>query len=268
MTTSASKSLSRRQMLCAGTAAGAFALAGSSREALAAAPAADPDPDFTATLLRMTDVKARRGSLSVKDGYIALLSVITAIGLEADMERAVTAALDDGLSPDEVKETVYQATPYCGMARVAQVLPAVNAALTKKGVKLPLASQATVTDADRFEKGRDVQVGIYGDRIRNMHRNAAPGQKAIIVDDLSGWCFGDYYTRKVLDLRQRELVTFVVIAAMGGCEGQLRGHTSGNITVGATKQNLIDAIRIAEPYLGFPRTLNALGVVNQVLKEE
>ncbi|MDO5532500.1 carboxymuconolactone decarboxylase family protein [Sutterella sp.] len=259
------KDITRRKMLCAGTAAAAGAIAATSQ--VFAAPAEpDPDPDLTDMRVRMTDVKARRGSLSVKDAHIALITVITAIGLPGDMGPAVEAALNDGVSPVEIKEAIIQTTPYCGLARPASVLPAVNAVMKARGIALPLPSQATVTNETRLADGIKVQTGIFGDRILEMHKNTPAEQKGIIVDDLSGWCFGDYYTRKTLDLRQRELVTFVTIAALGGCESQLRSHTNANIKVGATKQNLIDAIRIAEPYLGFPRTLNALGVVNEVLK--
>ena len=38
---------------------------------------------------------------------------------------------------------------------------------------------------------------------------------------LAANCFGDYYTRTGLSLKQRELVTFCYIAAQGGCESQL-----------------------------------------------
>ena len=41
---------------------------------------------------------------------------------------------------------------------------------------------------------------------------------------LAANCFGDYYTRKGLDLAQRELITFCFLMAQGGCEPQLIAH--------------------------------------------
>ena len=41
----------------------------------------------------------------------------------------------------------------------------------------------------------------------------------------------------------------------------MKAHIAANLSVGATKQNLTDALRVADPLLGFPRTLNALGLV-------
>ena len=80
---------------------------------------------------------------------------------------------------------------------------------------------------------------------------------------LEGFCFGDFYTRDGLDDQQRELITFVFIATLGGCENQLRGHIQGNLNVGNDKEKLISAMTVIMPYIGFPRTLNALAIVNE-----
>ena len=61
-----------------------------------------------------------------------------------------------------------------------------------------------------------------------------------------------------------ELITFTFIATLGGCENQLRGHTQGNLAVGNTKETLISAITLILPYIGFPRALNALAIVNEI----
>ena len=82
------------------------------------------------------------------------------------------------------------------------------------------------------------------------------------------FCFGDVYTRKGLDLKNRELLTFSILSALGGCENQVKAHVQGNINVGNSKRNLIDALAQSLPYIGFPRTLNALACVNAVVPEE
>lgn len=84
-------------------------------------------------------------------------------------------------------------------------------------------------------------------------------------DFLSAHCFGDFYTRKGLDMKQRELLTFCVIASLGGCENQLRAHVQANLTAGNTRDDLLEAITQIQPYIGFPRTLNAISIVNEVI---
>ena len=91
----------------------------------------------------------------------------------------------------------------------------------------------------------------------------APEGQEHIQDYLSAFCFGDIYTRGVLDLKTRELLTLCIISALGGCESQVKSHVQGNLSVGNSKQTLVDAMTQCLPYMGFPRTLNALACINQ-----
>ena len=90
---------------------------------------------------------------------------------------------------------------------------------------------------------------------------AAPKNQKNIQDDLSAYCFGDFYTRKFLAIHERELLTFAILASQGGCEGQVKAH------VGNGKEVLLAALTVCLPYIGFPRTLNALSCINEVLPE-
>ena len=79
-------------------------------------------------------------------------------------------------------------------------------------------------------------------------------------------CFGDYYTRGGLDFRQRELITFCFLAAQGGCEPQLVSHAAANMRVGNGREFFIKVISQCLPYIGYPRSLNALRCVNEAAK--
>ena len=79
-------------------------------------------------------------------------------------------------------------------------------------------------------------------------------------------CFGDYYTRGGLDFRQRELITFCFLAEQGGCEPQLVSHAAANMRVGNGREFLIKVISQCLPYIGYPRSLNALRCVNEAAK--
>ncbi|MEK3685023.1 carboxymuconolactone decarboxylase family protein [Paenibacillus sp. FSL R10-2736] len=63
----------------------------------------------------------------------------------------------------------------------------------------------------------------------------------------------------------RELLTLCILCALGGADGQVKAHLQGNI--GHDKQTLIAAITQCLPYIGFPRTLNALACVNEIIPE-
>jgi 4-carboxymuconolactone decarboxylase len=68
-------------------------------------------------------------------------------------------------------------------------------------------------------------------------------------------------------LKTRELLTLCIVSALGGAEGQMKAHVQGNLNVGNDKEGLIDAITHCLPYMGFPRTLNALACINDIRPE-
>lgn len=80
---------------------------------------------------------------------------------------------------------------------------------------------------------------------------------------LSANCFGDHLTRTGLDVPTRELLTFSMLVSLGGCEPQVKGHVAANLNVGNDRAVLLDVITQLLPYIGYPRTLNALRVLNQ-----
>ena len=211
------------------------------------------DPDMDAIVARMMNVTKRGTTLATNQKYFVLLATCAAQGLSEEAEGVTAAALKAAVEPIAIKEAVYQTAPYVGIGRVKEALEGVNKALKEAGVRLPLASQTAVNDQNRF-----------GDAITQMHKNTTEPMKPLMINDLSGYCFGDFYTRTGMSVKDRELVVFAAIAALGGCEAQLKAHADANLKEGATKQNLIDALQVAVPLNGFPRTLNAVTVVNSI----
>ena len=55
------------------------------------------------------------------------------------------------------------------------------------------------------------------------------------------------------------MITFCFLLAQGSCENQLRGHTAG-------KEKLYSVVEQCMPYVGYPRNLNAMGVIDEVAK--
>lgn len=166
-------------------------------------------------------------------------------------------ALDAGVSAVMVKETVYQSVDYLGIGRMLPFLQIVNEELTKRGTSLPLEKQATTTMEDRLEKGAAAQAEIFGDHMKEAWKTGH------INRWLAANCFGDYYTRMGLTLAQREMITFCFLMAQGGCEPQLIAHAKGNMNLGNDKEFLLKVVSQCLPYIGYPRSLNAIGCVNR-----
>ena len=194
-----------------------------------------------------------------------MVQLAALIGCQALHEYRVMlgAALANGITPVEAREIIYQAVPYAGMGKVFDFIHATNDILSERGVQLPLDPQATTTPATRAEKGRAIQEQIVGaDRVERMYASAA-GDELHVQQFLSANCFGDYYTRTGIDVPTRELLTFAMLTALGGCDPQVKGHVAANLNVGNDRQTLLSALTALLPFIGYPRTLNALAAVNE-----
>lgn len=193
---------------------------------------------------------------------VSLVSLTASQGTDM-IKPHVETALNIGVSPIEIKEALYQCSPYVGYPRVFAALEKANEVFKEKNISLPIESQSTVTESTRFDKGLETQVSIFGDAILAAHSNAAPNQKHI-QNFLSANCFGDFYTRKGLDLKTRELLTFIMIISLGGAEPQAIAHANANIKMGNSKDMMLEAVTQCLPYIGYPRTLNAITIINNI----
>jgi 4-carboxymuconolactone decarboxylase len=78
--------------------------------------------------------------------------------------------------------------------------------------------------------------------------------------------FGDVFHIGDLDDRTRELIT-VVLLVTNQTLPQLRSHTAAALNVGATPIEIREAVYQCAPFLGFPKTLNGITVINEVFAD-
>ena len=222
------------------------------------------DPEFIELFDNWAfDEVIRHSRLGTKTRVMMVLASTIASQALGEYKVMINAALNVGITPVVIKEILYQSVPYVGIAKAFDFIHATNQSFQEKEIALPLEGQSTTTSETRHERGLALQKSIFGDRIEKM-REESPRDQLHIQDFLSANCFGDYYTRSGLDLNTRELVTFAILISMGGCEPQVKGHIQGNLNVGNNKEVLLDVVTQLLPYIGYPRTLNALRCLNEV----
>lgn len=205
--------------------------------------------------------------LDDKTRFIAILAVLLGCQGIEEYRAMLPAALNFGVTPVEIKEITYQAVAYLGIGRVFPFLKANNEFFAAKGISLPLEGQATTTPEQRLAAGTAAQVEIFGEGMRDFYASG-PEETRHINFWLTDNCFGDYYTRTGLTARQREMITFCFLAAQGGCEPQLISHAAANIRLGNDQAFLIRVVSQCVPYIGYPRSLNALRCVSEAAKAE
>ena len=224
------------------------------------------DPELDDIFSNFTKEVQEYGALDIKTRLMVTLASNIASQAQAEYRITLESALNEGIAPIEIKEILYQSVAYAGMAKVRNFIGITNDILLARGVRLPLEEQSVVSSETRFNKGLELQKSIFGERIEQMHKNAPDNQKHI-QRYLSANCFGDYQTRSGLNVKTRELITFSILVSLGGCESQVKSHIQGNANVGNNKDTLLAVVTQLLPFIGYPRTLNAIACLNEVIPE-
>lgn len=224
----------------------------------------DTDPEWVDIVVNFSQSETTNvNTLTEKEQMLCILSALLGSQGMGEFQNMLHAALNMGVDPIAIKETIYQATAYLGIGRTYDFLIAANEIMEQHGVKLPLAPQATTDETTRFDAGLAKQVALFGSGMAKR-QTEGPVLRRNVNRWLADNCFGDYYTRTGLNDQEREMITFCFILAQGGCENQLRGHTAGNFGVGNDKEKLYSVVEQCMPYIGYPRTLNAMNIIDEV----
>lgn len=206
----------------------------------------------------------QQGGLEDAERELITIAVLAALGTPDQCRAHVACALSVGATSTQIKEAIYQCAPYIGFPRTLVAAAQANQVFEQRGISLPHPAQAAVTEENRLEKGLEAQMAIFGEETISKMRAAAPEDLRHIQDYLSAYCFGDIASRGGLDARMREMITLSVLCALGGCEAQVRSHIQGNLNMGNSRETIISVLTQCLPYIGFPRTLNAISCLNEI----
>lgn len=207
------------------------------------------------------------GNLDDKTRELITITILTTNPSLPQLPAHAHAALNAGVTPIEIREAVYQLSPFIGFPKVLNALDSINSVFKSRGIKLPLENKGTVNENERFEKGKEKQFPLYGDVMKNNMKDLSGELAAAIPRVLTASCFGDFYTRGGLDIKTRELMIFCALATLGGMDGPLASHAAGNMKVGNDQETLISAMVQCYPYIGFPRLVIAVNIIKKAKVE-
>ena len=213
-------------------------------------------------------LKLTEGPVLEKTRVMCILASTIGCNAMSEFKMYVDACLNVGIKPREVREVIYQAVPYVGFSKVIDFLLVMNEVFDNNDIKLPLNPQGTTAPENRREKGREWIDGIFGTGTAERMEKDCPKGQEHIVEFLESYCFGDFYTRNGIDMQHRELVTFCLLASMGVAQPQLESHAVGCRNQNISKTEMVAVLTGMLPYIGFPKTLNALTAINKGYPEE
>ena len=229
------------------------------------AKALSQDKELRAVMDNFTQNEVPAATPLVEKREVELIRLVSLVTQQSGvlLQEEVATALAQGLSPEEILEAIYQCAPYTGFPRTVDAVEIARNVFKAKNVKVD-ENRGTVTAQSRLEAGADAQGTLFGETFRDMAKNGKDGMP-IINYFLASNCFGDYYTRKGLDLNTRELLTMAILVNLG-TEPQLKAHIGANLKI-RTAEYVEQAIYNCLPYCGYPRTLNALRLLKEAVAE-
>ena len=229
------------------------------------AKALSQDKELRAVMDNFTQNEVPAATPLVEKREVELIRLVSLVTQQSGalLQEEVATALAQGLAPEEILEAIYQCAPYTGFPRTVDAVEIARSVFKTKNVKVD-ENRATVTAQSRLEAGADAQGTLFGQAFRDMAKNGKDGMPTINYF-LASNCFGDYYTRKGLDLNTRELLTMAILVNLG-TEPQLKAHIGANLKI-RTAEYVEQAIYNCLPYCGYPRTLNALRLLKEAVAE-
>ena len=229
------------------------------------AKALSQDKELRAVMDNFTQNEVPAATPLVEKREVELIRLVSLTTQQSGalLQEEVATALAQGLAPEEILEAIYQCAPYTGFPRTVDAVEIARSVFKAKNVKVD-ENRGTVTAQSRLEAGADAQGTLFGQTFRDMAKNGKSGMPTINYF-LASNCFGDYYTRKGLDLNTRELLTMAILVNLG-TEPQLKAHIGANLKI-RTAEYVEQAIYNCLPYCGYPRTLNALRLLKEAVAE-
>ncbi len=227
--------------------------------------APDDDPELMEILRRF--IFGDVFDTGVLDDHTRELITVTVLACQQTLPQLkshTAAALHVGVAPIKIREAIYQLAPFIGFPRTLNAVATINEVFRAQGVALPLPTQGTVSDADRYARGLEEQAPLYGNEIKDNLADLPEPFGEALPRFLTEFCFGDFYTRGGLTLAERELLVLCALATIGDTSAQLGPHGSACLQVGNSKTAVVAALVHCFPYIGFPRAVAAVRAVKEL----
>lgn len=202
------------------------------------------------------------GNLDIKTREMITCVTLTTMQTLPQLKAHIGASLNIGITPIEVRESIYLCAPFIGFPKTLNALATANEVFKERGIALPLEKQGMVNEQNRGTKGAEIQQPIYGDAIKKALKDLPDGLGYDVARFLTEYGFGDIYTRGGLDLKTKELLVYAVITTLEA-DSQLRSHTLSNIKLGNDKSTLTSVVIQCLPYIGFPAAMKTLRIIQE-----
>jgi 4-carboxymuconolactone decarboxylase len=209
-----------------------------------------------------------RPALDPKSRQAATIAALTALGnAEPQLKFHLRAALNAGLSPQEIIEVMYVTAVFAGFPSGINGINAAREVFQEKGVTVDPRSRSPFSEkASRRERGlaavNRTSKGA-GERVLKSLEDIAPDLGDFIID----FSYGDVIARNLLPPKLKEIAMIAVTVAKGTMQPQMKVHVHAALNVGCTREEMVELMYHMAVYAGFPAALNGINGLREVLHQ-
>jgi 4-carboxymuconolactone decarboxylase len=200
----------------------------------------------------------KRDGLGPRDRSIVTLSALIARNQVIEMPYHLNLALDNGVKPREIAETITHLAFYSGSANAMAAVSIAKDVFAQRRVgidQLPPASGPLLA----LDEAREAERAT---RVEQQFGKVAPG----VVQYTTEILFRDLWLRPDLAPRDRSLVTISALIASGQV-AQLTSHLNKAMDNGLTQAQAAEVITHLAFYAGWPNAFSALPVAKAVFEK-
>ena len=231
------------------------------------------DPEFMRIMQRYIFGEVWHvGFLSDRMRALCEVVAMTAMHTLPALKNHIRSAFNAGCSALDIREAVYQCSPFTGFPHVMEAQVVMNEVFAEKGIEVPLPSAETIKeDESRLETGKVLLAELFTEETMEQlfsdYRFLPEPYDEWLPYALTAYGMADFGSRGVLSVKERELLSVVILAAVGDTGSLLKLHTKAALALGNTPEEMVCALVQASPYMGLPRLLGAVSLIKDQLQE-
>ena len=121
-------------------------------------------------------------------------------------------------------------------------------------------------NGDTFSAGLQIRRDMFGPANSDQVLQSATDFTRPLQELVTRYCFGEVWTRSLLDRKTRSMLTMALLVALNR-PNQLRGHVRGAVKNGVSKEEIREVLLHSMIYAGVPAGVDSLNHATEVLKE-
>ena len=199
----------------------------------------------------------QRENLSARDRSLVTAAALIARNQTADMPFEFGRALENGVTPAELSETITHLAFYAGWGNAMGAADVASEIFAERGIdaaQLPKAEPELLPLDEEAEAERER-------RVQEMYGDVSQG----VVDKTRELLFRDLWLRPALAPRDRSLVTVSALISAGHVQ-QITFHLNRAMDNGLSKAEASEVLTHLAFYAGWPNVFSALPVAREVFE--